>query len=161
MAVKGPYNTSTLQAGMGASPSYYAASGVAVWEAVVDHSLAANQMLVADTMPLFKIPAGIHLIGASVETIIAEGAASTVDMGITGGDVDGYIDGATTNSVGVVVSGDAGTAEPVSMETSGRRTVAEELVSILVAGATMDNAKVRYQVMGIDARPRVNATSTL
>lgn len=161
MAVKGPYNTSALQAGIGAEPSYWAANGVAVWEAVVDHSIAANQMAVNDTMPLFKIPAGMHVIGASVETLVVEGAAATVDMGITGGDVDGYIDGATVNSLGVVVSGDAATAEPIAMENSGRRTTAEELVSILALGATIDAAKVRYQVMAIDSRPRVAATSSL
>ncbi len=161
MAVKGPYNSVALQAGIGADPAYYAASGVSVWEAVVDHSVVANQMVVGDTMPLFKIPAGIHLIGASVETLVAEGAAGTVDMGITGGDVNGFIDTATVNTVGVVVSGDAGTAEPISMETSGRRTTAEELISIVGKGATIDNAKVRYQVMGIDVRERINASSTL
>ena len=162
MAVKGPYNTTTLQNGMGAEPSYHAAGGVAIWEWVVDHSVSANQMAVNDTMPLFKIPAGIHLIGASVETLTVEGAAATVDMGITGGDVDGYIDGATVNTAGIVVSGDAGTAEAISMENSGRRTTAEELVSILALGQAIDTAAiVRYQVMGIDTRPGLGDTSTL
>lgn len=161
MAVKGPYNTAVLQEGIGASPAYYAAGGIAVWEAVVDHSVADNQMAINDTMPLFKIPAGIHLIGASVETITVEGAAATVDMGITGGNVDDYVDGATVNAVGVVVSGDAGTNEPISMANSGRRTIAEELVSILALGAAVDGAKVRYQVMGIDTRKRIADTSTL
>lgn len=161
MAVKGPFNTTDLQAGLGADPSYVAAGGVAVWEWVVDFSVSANQMAVNDTMPLFKVPAGIHLIGASAETLTAEGAAATVDMGITGGNVDGYLDGATVNTTGVVVSGDAATAEPIAMENSGRRTTAEELVSILALGAIIDNAKVRFQVMGIDVRARVGASSSL
>lgn len=162
MAVKGPYNTTALQAGLGAEPSYHAAGGVAIWEWVVDHSVTENQMAINDTMPLFKIPAGIHLIGSSVETLTAEGAAAVVDMGITGGDVDGYIDGATVNTVGIVVAGDAATAEPISMENSGRRTVAEELVSIIALVAAIDTAAiVRYQVMGIDTRPGLADTSTL
>jgi len=158
MAVKGPYNTAALQAGIGDSARK---AELLVWEAVVDHSVAANQMAVNDTMPLFKVPAGILVVGASVETLVVEGAAASVDLGITGGDVDKYIDGATVNSLGTVVAGDAGTAEPSSMETSGFITTAEELVSVLALGATIDAAKVRYKVIGFDVRDQLADDSSL
>lgn len=160
MAEIGPYTVADNDA-LGPDPIYDAAMGMASWEQVVDFSKPENNMAIGDTMLILKIPAGIVLMGAVVQTLVVEGAAAVVDVGITGGDVDGYIDGADVNALGNVISGDAGVAEPIAMSNNGRMTDGEELVSVLLAGAPMANAKVRFKIFGADMRSLINDSSSL
>lgn len=54
----------------------------------------------SDVWQAFSLPAGtlIHEVGAVCKT--AEGGTLTVDVGFTGGDVDGFLDGVNMNSAG-------------------------------------------------------------
>lgn len=123
------------------------------WEKIVDFSVVANNIIATESAALFDLPAGILVVAAKIEVLTAEGATATADLGITGGDVDAYIDGADLNAaVGtVVMSGDAATAEPASLETSGKYLSAAETVSLL-ANNDLDAAVVRVQIMAFDLR---------
>lgn len=125
-----------------------------LYEKTIDFSVAANNMAVNDTMQLFDLPAGLLVLGTKVEVLTAEGGAATCDIGVTGGDVDKYIDGANLNSAGTVMSGDAGTAEPGSMETSGAYIATAETASLLCLTGALDAAKIRVQMFGLDLRSR-------
>lgn len=71
--------------------------------------------LTTDTVQVFDVAAKQLLLGMAVEVVTAEGGAATIDIGLTGGDVDAFIDGADINAaVGSVhKSGDAGTKEVI------------------------------------------------
>ena len=74
--------------------------------------------LTTDTVVVFEVAAKQLLVGMSVEVITAEGGTATIDIGLTGGDVDKFIDGADINAaVGTFKkSGDAGTKEVIVAE---------------------------------------------
>ena len=74
--------------------------------------------LTTDTVQVFDVAAKQLLMGMLVEVVTAEGATATIDIGLTGGDVDRFIDGANINGAAGTVhkSGDAGTKEVVVAE---------------------------------------------
>lgn len=125
------------------------------FEKIVDFS--ANNLGAADTAQLLDLPADILIIAAKVEVLTPEGGVATADLGVTGSDVDKYIDGADLNAAAgtVVVSGDAGVAEPVSMETSGLYLSAAETVSLLANNA-LATAVIRVQIVAFDMRNTLN-----
>ena len=56
-----------------------------------------------DIVELIDLPADTMVIGGCIETLEASGNAQiTYDVGITGGDVDCFIDGASSNSAAAV-----------------------------------------------------------
>jgi hypothetical protein len=56
-----------------------------------------------DIVQLIDLPADTMVIGGCIETLEASGNAQiTYDVGITGGDVDCFIDGASSNSAAAV-----------------------------------------------------------
>jgi len=125
-----------------------------LYERVVDFSVTGQQLAANDTMQLFDLPAGLHISGAKVEVLTAQGATCTADLGLTGGNVDEYIDGANLNVAGVTMSGDAATDEPVAMANNGKYLSAAETVSLLALNA-LNAAKVRFQIFGFDLRSRL------
>ena len=127
----------------------YAGPRIAMWERVVDFSV--DTMAQNDTMTLFTIPADMLVFFAKVDVITVEGGTATIDIGVTGGDVDRYIDGADINATTTVVAGDAGTPEPISMQNNGVYVSTAETVSILANNA-LDAAKIRVQIMALDCR---------
>jgi hypothetical protein len=143
-------------ANQGSQPLNNVPPAAFIYEKVIDFSKAENNMALADTMDLFDLPAGVLVCGAKVEVLTAEGTAVTGDLGVTGGDVDRYIDGADLNAAGVTMSGDATTAEPASMETSGLYLSAAETVSLSLATAGLSAALVRFQIFGFALDARLN-----
>lgn len=127
------------------------------WERIVDFS--ANNLGSSDTMQLFDLPADVLVMLVTVEVLTAEGGTATIDIGITGGDVDKYMDGANINqSAGtVIVSGDAGTAEPVAFENNGAYLSSAETVSVLANNA-LDAAKIRVQIFAFDCRGTLSSS---
>lgn len=125
-----------------------------LYEKVIDFSVAANNMAASDTMQLFDLPAGLMVLGCKVETLTVQGAVCTADLGLTGGNVDEYIDGANLNAAAVVMSGDAATDEPIAFANNGKYLSAAETVSLL-ANNTINTAKVRFQIFGYDLRSRL------
>ena len=95
------------------------------WQAVDKHYLQEVTLdfsdtgaLTTDTVVVFNVKAKQLLQGMLVEVITAEGATATIDIGLTGGDVDRFIDGANINGAAGTVqkSGDAGTKEVIVAE---------------------------------------------
>lgn len=95
------------------------------WQAVDKHYLqevvldfSDTGALTTDTVVVFNVKAKQLLMGMLVEVITAEGATATIDIGLTGGDVDRFIDGANINGAVASIhkSGDAGTKEVIVAE---------------------------------------------
>lgn len=53
---------------------------------------------VLDTFELFTVPKGCTPIAAYVEIVESAGEAATLDIGVTGGDTDGILDGVDINN---------------------------------------------------------------
>lgn len=139
--------------GYSSQPVYAGPLGF-LYERIIDFSVAVNNMVATDTMQLFDLPAGLLVMGAKVETLTVQGAACTADLGLTGGNVDEYIDGADLNAAAVVMSGDAVTPEPIALQNNGKYLSAAETVSLL-ANNTLNAAVVRFQIFGYDLRSRL------
>ena len=97
-------------------------AGSKPWQGVDKVYLVENTLdfsdtgaLTTDTVQVFDVAAKQMLLGMAVEVITAEGATATIDIGLTGGDVDAFIDGANINAAvgSVYKSGDAGTKEVI------------------------------------------------
>ena len=72
------------------------------FEAITAARSAASLTALAtgDSLEVLHIPAKTLILAAGIDVTTADGTASTVDLGYTGGDVDAWIDGADANAVG-------------------------------------------------------------
>lgn len=89
---------------VGGTTKLSAANGAQMIKLKKTVDFAATNYSSGDILQLFDIPAGtvVHHIVADV--LVAEGAAATVDVGITGVDADGFLDGLSVNSVAMSAS---------------------------------------------------------
>ena len=101
-----------------------------------------------DVLRALDIPAETLIMEAGIEVITALSSSATMDLGITGGDVDRYVDG-DTNATGF------------STLTATARTIvaSADTLDILTAGADSSAGKVRVfavlcDVSGIDETDR-------
>lgn len=70
-----------------------------------DRAAASLTALAAtDSLAILQIPAKTLVVAVGIDVTTADGTASTVDLGETGGDVDGWIDGHDCNAVGSACS---------------------------------------------------------
>ena len=97
-----------------------------------------------DVINALDIPAETLIMEAGIEVITALSSSATMDLGITGGDVDRYVDG-DTNATGF------------STLTATARTIvaSADTLDILTAGADSSAGKVRVwavlcDVSGVD-----------
>jgi len=60
----------------------------------------ATAFSTGDSLEVINLPAKTLILAAGIDVTTADGTASTVDLGYTGGDVDAWIDGADANAVG-------------------------------------------------------------
>ena len=97
-----------------------------------------------DVIQALDIPAETLIMEAGIEVITALSSSATMDLGITGGDVDRYVDG-DTNATGF------------STLTATARTIvaSADTLDILTAGADSSAGKVRVfavlcDVSGVD-----------
>ena len=97
-----------------------------------------------DVLRVLDIPAETLIMEAGIEVITALSSSATMDLGITGGDVDRYVDG-DTNATGF------------STLTATARTIvaSADTLDILTAGADSSAGKVRVfavlcDVSGVD-----------
>ena len=97
-----------------------------------------------DILQALDIPAETLIMEAGIEVITALSSSATMDLGITGGDVDRYVDG-DTNATGYA-----------TLTATARVVVASaDTLDILTAGADSSAGKVRVwavlcDVSGID-----------
>ena len=105
-----------------------------------------------DVVNALDIPAETLIMEAGIEVITALSSSATMDLGITGGDVDRYVDG-DTNATGYA-----------TLTATARVVVASaDTLDILTAGADSSAGKVRVwavlcDISGIDESD--NNTST-
>ena len=118
-------------------------------ERLIDFAEAGNEMAAADTMDLFAVPANVLIMGAKVEVITADSAATPMDLGITGGDVDLLLDGVVANATGISKSGDAVAAEAVVGD-GGMISDADWIVSLLANTTGLSDGVMRFQIWGVD-----------
>ena len=60
----------------------------------------ATALAAGDSIEVLSVPANTLVLAVGATTVTAEGAASTFDIGLTGGDVDLFVDGGDANSAG-------------------------------------------------------------
>ena len=87
----------------------------------------------SDTYPVLSLNAGELILNAGVDILTAATAASDIDFGFTGGDVDGLVDGVEADDAGFTVKAARGALLPLYMaaadtadalEISGAQTLA-------------------------------------
>lgn len=118
------------------------------YEIIID---AATTNVAAAAHALFDIPAYHTHFSTYVEALTLEGGTATIDIGVTAVDVDSLIDGADVNSATIWRSGDASTAEVLSMQgaEAGNMLLADTTFSLLANNA-LDTAVIRIVSIWID-----------
>ena len=97
-----------------------------------------------DVLRVLDIPAETLIMEAGIEVITALSSSATMDLGITGGDVDRYVDG-DTNATGFS-----------TLTNTARQIVASaDTLDALIAGAASSVGKIRVfavlcDVSGVD-----------
>lgn len=122
-------------------------------EVEIDLAAAAtakgSALAASDIVQAITVGAGTAVMFAGIEVITAPagGTAGSVDLGITGGDVDAFVDGFTTTGAS---AGDyaamANTAVPIAV-------AAEDTIDVLFLGTTPDTSgklRVYAYLMDID-----------
>ena len=108
----------------------------------------ATALTAGDSLEVISLPANTLIMAVGATTQTAEGAASTFDLGFTGGDVDGFVDGGnanatgTTSSNGALLSGDNQTHYLATADTID--------MLIGVSGAVTDAAKIKVWAVVAD-----------
>ena len=132
-------------------------AGAKSWQGVDKHYLMEVELdfsgqtaLTTDTVVVFNVKAKQLLMGMLVEVVTAEGATATLDIGLTGGDVDKFIDGANVNgAVGSIhKSGDGGTKEVIVAE-GGHYFAAADNIDLLPLN-DLDAAKIKVFAWFVD-----------
>mgnify|MGYP001301663466 CR=1 FL=1 len=101
----------------------------------------ATALATGDSLQVLSIPANTLVMAVGATTMTAEGAASTFDIGLTGGDVDGFIDGGNANAAGTTSSNGA----LLNGDNNSHYFAAADTIDMLigVSGAVTDLAKIK------------------
>lgn len=101
----------------------------------------ATALAAGDSVQVLSLPANTLIMAIGATTITAEGAASTFDIGLTGGDVDGFIDGGNANAAGTTQS----TGALLNGDNQTHYLAAADTIDMLigVSGAVTDLAKIK------------------
>lgn len=99
----------------------------------------ATALAAADTLVLATLPKGTHIVGSMVKLLKAEGAAATIDLGITGSLTLFANDFDCNTTVGTIVAG-----------TTAAALTADTAVVMLINSNNMDVAKVLLSIIVID-----------
>lgn len=111
-----------------------------LYEAFIDASLVN---LAAASYALFDVPEGHLHLGTTLEVVTAEGGAATVDIGITGGDVDCLLDGADVNGTAGTFTSSVAAAHGIGGTTGGYVTPNGGVTFSLLCNDALDAAKFR------------------
>ena len=114
-----------------------------------DRAIAgATALASGDSIQVLSIPANTLVMAVGATTITAEGAASTFDIGLTGGDVDGFVDGGDANAAGTTNSNGA----LLIANNNGHYFETADTIDMLigVSGAVTDAAKIKVWALVAD-----------
>ena len=108
----------------------------------------ATALAAGDSIEVISLPANTLIMAVGATTQTAEGAASTFDIGLTGGDVDGFIDGGNANAAGTTQS----TGALLNGDNQTHYLAAADTLDMLigVSGAVTDTAKIKVWVVIAD-----------
>ena len=108
----------------------------------------ATALAAGDSIQVLNIPANTLVMAVGATTTTAEGAASTFDIGLTGGDVDGFVDGGDANAAGTTQSNGA----LLIANNNGHYFATADTIDMLigVSGAVTDAAKIKVWALVAD-----------
>ena len=108
----------------------------------------ATALSAGDSLEVLSIPADTLVMAVGATTITAEGAASTFDIGLTGGDVDGFVDGGDANAAGTTSSNGA----LLSGDNQSHYLATADTIDMLigVSGAVTDTAVIKVWAVVVD-----------
>ena len=108
----------------------------------------ATALSAGDSLEVLSIPANTLVLAVGATTITAEGAASTFYIGLTGGDVDGFVDGGDANAAGTTSSNGA----LLNGDNQSHYFAAADTIDMLigVSGAVTDAAKIKVWAVVVD-----------
>ncbi len=117
----------------------------------VGHSASDNGTAVAkggtDTFEVLSIAAGTHVLCTYATVLRAEGDAGTMDLGLTGGDVDAFIDGLDINGAAGTITAGAATAGN-GLGVGGQFFATADTLDLLgVTGTANNAAKIRVTAL--------------
>ena len=108
-----------------------------------------------DSLAILNVPAKTMVMCVGIDVTTADGTASTVDLGETGGDVDGWINGHDCNAVGsacstnnTLVEGTPNVFEPALG--NGKYYAAADTIDMLFLTAPQDASVIRVWAICID-----------
>jgi len=105
----------------------------------------ATAFATGDSLAVIQLPAKTLVLAAGIDVTTADGTASTVDLGFTGGDVDAWVDGVDANSVGSAVG--LGT---LTVTVATCYNAAAETLDLLMLTAPQDASVMRVWAVVID-----------
>lgn len=108
----------------------------------------ATALAAGDSLQVISVPANTLVLAVGATTEVAEGAASTFDIGLTGGDVDLFVDGGDANALGTTACNGAG----LDGDNQSHYFAAADTIDILmgVSGALNDGAKIKVWAVLVD-----------
>jgi len=108
----------------------------------------ATALAAGDSIEVISLPANTLIMAVGATTQTAEGAASTFDIGLTGGDVDGFVDGGDANTAGTTSSNGA----LLDGDNQSHYLAAADTIDMLigVSGAVTDAAKIKVWAVVAD-----------
>jgi uncharacterized Zn-binding protein involved in type VI secretion len=108
-----------------------------------------------DSLAVLQVPAKTFVVAVGIDVTTADGTASTIDVGETGGDVDGWINGHNANAVGsacstnnTLVEGTPNVFEPALG--NGKYYSADDTIDMLMLTAPQDASVMRIWAVMID-----------
>jgi hypothetical protein len=108
-----------------------------------------------DSLQVLHVPAKTMVLSVGIDVTTADGTASTVDVGETGGDVDGWINGHDANAIGsasstnnTLVDGTPNLFEPALG--NGKYFSSADTIDLLMLTAPQDASVMRIWAIMID-----------
>lgn len=109
----------------------------------------------SDSLQVLHVPAKTFVLAVGIDVTTADGTASTVDIGETGGDVDGWINGHDCNTTGsacstnnTLVEGTPNVFEPALG--NGKYYATADTIDMLMLTAAQDASVIRVWAVMID-----------
>jgi hypothetical protein len=122
--------------------------------AITAARLAAGATALAqnDTLQVIQVPANASVIRAGIEIVSPEttNTTATLDLGLTGGDVDGWCDGQAVNAAAGTISINGVENIPASGTTAANFTTADTLDLLFLTAAPPVNAVIRVFAIMLD-----------
>jgi hypothetical protein len=111
----------------------------------------ATALAATDSLEALRIPAGSTILQAGVEVVSPEtvNTTGTIDLGLTGGDVDGWCDGQAINAAAGTISTN-GVENVGATKTAAANFAAADTLDVLLLTAAPTNLVLRVFAVVID-----------